>query len=346
MLVVLAMAGAIWGLGYAMKMPRVARLYMIGLLYVAVLAAHVVLPDGHPLRAATGDTAAPWLIIGILGGLGYAYSLVLGRVRSRAQAKERAQAPALDPGKFADGELDRYARHIVLRELGGPGQARMRKGRVLVVGAGGLGSPALLYLAAAGVGTIGVIDDDVVDSANLQRQVIHRDAGIGMPKVFSAEAAMTALNPYVTIRPYNRRLTADIAGDLFDDYDVILDGSDSYDTRAIVNAAAVARGKPVVAGALGQWDGHVTVFDPAQGAPCYACLYPQKPAEGLAPSCAEAGVFGPLPGVIGSMMAVEAAKLLSGAGTPLLGAMLVYDALEGETRRIKAARNPGCPVCG
>jgi molybdopterin/thiamine biosynthesis adenylyltransferase len=346
MLLVAIMAGAIWGIGYATGMPRVARWYMIGLLYVAVLAGHVVLPDGHPLRAATGDSAAPWLVVGVLAAAVYAYSLVLARVRAQAAAREKAATPPADPGKFGEGELERYARHIVLRELGGPGQKRLRTARVLVVGAGGLGSPALLYLAAAGVGTIGVIDHDVVDSANLQRQVIHRDAGIGMPKVFSAEAAMKALNPYIVVRPYNRRLTEDIASDLIDDYDLILDGTDSFDTRALVNRATVAQGKPLVSGALAQWEGQITVYDPAHGAPCYACLFPEKPAPGLAPSCAEAGVLGPLPGVIGAMMAVEAVKVISGAGTPLRGAMLIYDALEGETRRLKATRRPDCPVCG
>lgn len=346
MIVVLGMAGALWGIGHMMDMPRAARGYMLGLLYIAVLFVHIVLPAGHPLRLATGESAQPWLLVGILAALVYAYSLVLKRVRSRAEAKEAAENPAPVEGGFADGELERYARHIVLRELGGPGQKRLRMARVLVVGAGGLGSPVLQYLAAAGVGTLGVIDDDAVDASNLQRQVIHSDERLRMPKVFSAEAAIKALNPYVTVRPYNRRLTAEIARDLMADYDLVIDGSDSFETRDIVNRAAVARGIPLVSGALGQWDGQVSVYDPAMGAPCYACLYPESPAPGIAPSCAEAGVIGPLPGVIGSMMAVEAVKVIADAGTALRGAILFYDALEGETRRIKAARRKDCPVCG
>ena len=217
---------------------------------------------------------------------------------------------------------------------------------VLVIGAGGLGSPALLYLAAAGVGTIGVIDDDVVDSGNLQRQVIHRDAHIGMPKVFSAEAAMKALNPYVTVRPYKRRLTEEIAGALLADYDLVLDGTDNFDTRYLVNRAAVARGLPLVSGALSQWEGQVSVFDPKTGGPCYRCIFPEAPAAGLAPSCAEAGVLAPLPGVIGSMMAVEAIKQITGAGQVLRGEMLIYDALWGETRKIALKRRAECPDCG
>ncbi|SDY22087.1 HesA/MoeB/ThiF family protein [Citreimonas salinaria] len=346
MLLVLAMAAALWGLGRLTGAPPAARGYMIGLLYVGVVALHLVLPDGHPLRAATGNDAEPWLILGGLVAIGVGYGRVLRRVRARAQAKEAESRPAPEPGRFAQGELDRYARHIVLRELGGPGQKRLKQARVLVVGAGGLGSPALLYLAAAGVGTMGVIDDDVVDASNLQRQVIHRDAHIGMPKVFSAEAAMRGVNPFVTVRPYHRPLTEEIAAALFDDYDLILDGCDSFDTRQLVNRVAVAQSKPLISGALSQWEGQVSVFDPATGGPCYACVFPEKPAAGLAPSCAEAGVLGPLPGVVGSMMAVEAVKLIAQAGASLRGEMLIYDALWGETRKIALKRSAACPVCG
>ncbi len=199
---------------------------------------------------------------------------------------------------------------------------------------------------AAGVGTIGVIDDDVVENANLQRQVIHTDASIGMPKVFSAEAAMRAQNPYVDVRPYHRRLTDDLAKDLFAEYDVILDGTDNFATRYTANAAAVATGKPLVSGALSQWEGQLSVFDPANGAPCYRCIFPEAPADGLAPSCAEAGVIGPLPGVVGAMMAVEAIKIITKAGAPLRAEMLIYDALWGETRKIGLSRRPDCPDCG
>jgi len=250
------------------------------------------------------------------------------------------------PGAFDADELERYARHIVLREIGGPGQTRLKRARVLVVGSGGLGAPALQYLAGAGVGTLGVIDDDIVSTDNLQRQVIHGEATLGMPKVFSAERAIANLNPYVAVKPYNRRLTADIAGDLVRDYDVVLDGSDNFDTRYLVNAACHGAGVPLIAGAISQWEGQVSLYDPARGAPCYACVFPEPPAPGLAPSCAEAGVIGPLPGVIGAMMAVETVKHLAGAGTSLAGTLVIYDALHGEHRRISVARRPDCAVCG
>ena len=191
-----------------------------------------------------------------------------------------------------------------------------------------------------------MIDDDEVSNSNLQRQVIHSDARIGMPKVFSAEAAMTALNPFIAIRPYKRRLSADDAETLFADYDLILDGSDNFDTRYMVNAAAVAAKKPLISAAITQWEGQISLYDPARDAPCYACIFPNRPADGLAPACAEAGVMGALPGVMGSMMAVEAIKEIAGAGEGLRGRMLIYDALYGETRQIALKRSPGCAVCG
>ncbi|WP_323766964.1 molybdopterin-synthase adenylyltransferase MoeB [Antarctobacter sp.] len=346
MVLVLALAVSIWAIGHLMKVPRSARFYMLGLLYVAVLIVQVVLPVDHPLRVATGGSAAGWLILGGIVALGVGYAVILRRVKARVQDKDAAQVPKPDPGKFRDGELERYARHIVLRELGGPGQKRLKQAKVLVVGAGGLGSPALLYLAGAGVGTVGVIDDDVVDSGNLQRQVIHTDARIGMPKVFSAQAAMEALNPYIQVRPYKRRLTAEVVGELLADYDVVLDGTDNFDTRYLVNRACVAAGKPLISGALSQWEGQLSVFDPAESGPCYQCIFPEAPAAHLAPSCAEAGVLGPLPGVVGSMMAVECIKLIAGAGAVLRGEMLIYDALWSETRKIRLKPRPDCPVCG
>jgi molybdopterin/thiamine biosynthesis adenylyltransferase len=320
---------------------------MIGLLYVGVLIIQITLPAGHPLRMATGESPALWLMIGAFGVVAGLYGRVIRRLKSRAVAKEETDvAPVVRGDRFSPTELERYARHIVLREIGGSGQKALRDAKVLVIGAGGLGAPALQYLAAAGVGTIGVIDDDVVENANLQRQVIHTDDRIGMPKVFSAQAAMVAQNPYVVVRPYHRRLTEAVAADLFREYDLILDGTDNFDTRYLANRVAVAEGKPLISGALSQWEGQVSVFDPARGAPCYQCIFPEAPAAGLAPSCAEAGVIAPLPGVIGSMMAVEAIKLITGAGQPLRGEMLIYDALWGETRKIGLKRRSDCPVCG
>ncbi len=348
MLLVLAMAAMLWGIGAMMGAPRSARLTMIGVLYVGVLILQILLPTGHPLRVATGESPALWLLIGGFVLIILVYRQGLNWLRARASSN--TQPDAVDTpkkaGTFSETELNRYARHIVLREVGGAGQKKLKEASVLVIGAGGLGAPALQYLAAAGVGTIGVIDDDVVDNANLQRQVIHRDADIGIPKVFSAEAAMKAQNPFVEVKPYNRRLEKEIAPDLFEQYDVILDGTDNFTTRYIANEAAVLMRKPLVSGALSQWEGQLSVFDPDHDAPCYQCIFPEAPADGLAPSCAEAGVIGPLPGVIGSMMAVETIKLITGAGHPMRGEMLIYDALWGETRKITLERRADCPICG
>ncbi|MEQ8365201.1 MAG: molybdopterin-synthase adenylyltransferase MoeB [Roseicyclus sp.] len=349
MLFFLIVAGALWGIGHLMGAPKQARLYMIGLLYVAVLAVQIVLPMGHPLREATGGSPALWLLLGAALALALVYRWVLRRVRGRALALEAAReasTPARPQGPFSDEELERYARHITLPDIGGGGQLALKNARVLVVGAGGLGSPALLYLGAAGVGQIGIIDADQVSLSNLQRQVIHTDQGQGMPKVFSAQNAIAALNPRVDVRPYHRALTEDIAATLFADFDLILDGTDSYDTRAMINRAAVEAGRPVVAGAISAWEGQVTIYDPAGGAPCLSCVFPQAPDPDMAATCAETGVIGALPGVVGSMMALEAIKDIAGAGTGLRGRLLIYDALRAETRSIKVKRRADCPVCG
>ena len=343
MLLFLAFAGGLWALGWYIGAPRSARWTMIGLLYVAVLALLVILPVDHPVALALGGSLAEWLTLGALAGAVWLYSEGLRKLRARVRPENRKDdAP---PARRED-TTRRYARHITLREIGGPGQKRLGAAKVLVVGAGGLGSPALQYLAAAGVGTIGVIDDDAVEVTNLQRQVIHTDDRTGMPKVFSAEVAMRAQNPNVEVRPYNRRLEPGIAEALFSDYDLILDGSDNFETRYLVNAAAHAAGKPLIAAALSQWEGQISTYAPREGTPCYACVFPEAPAPGLAPSCAEAGVLGPRPGVVGAMMAVEAVKEIVGAGEGLRGRMMIYDALHGETRTIRLKRRPGCAVCG
>jgi molybdopterin/thiamine biosynthesis adenylyltransferase len=346
---VLVIAGAIWGLGWAMKAPVRARLTLLGVLFLAVIALQLVLPDGHLLRDATGGSAAPWLMLAGLAALVLAYRQGLRVLRARADqaaAARRAAAPDAATGPFSEVELERYARHITLREIGGTGQRKLKAAKVLVVGAGGLGSPALLYLAAAGVGRIGIIDHDDVDLSNLQRQIIHTDAAQGMPKVFSAQERMVALNPHVDIRPYHRELSAEIAPDLFADYDLILDGTDSFATRELINRAAFAAATPVVSGAISAWEGQVTVFDPAQGAPCMACIFPQAPAPGQAATCSQTGVIGALPGIIGSLMAAEAIKHIAGAGDGLRGRMLIFDALYADTRVIAVKRNPDCAVCG
>ena len=346
MVLVLGLCATLWGFGHLMGAPKSARLTMIGVLYVGVVGMHLALPDGHPLRLATGESAALWLLLGGFAILILTYRQALSKLRKRAVTSEQAQSDTRQQATFNDTELNRYARHMVLREIGGPGQKRLKAARVLVIGAGGLGAPVLQYLAAAGVGTIGVVDGDTVENANLQRQVIHKDAAIGMPKVFSAQAEMEAQNPYVTVRPYHRRLTSEIAADLFADYDLVLDGTDNFETRYLVNDTAVAAKIPLISGALSQWEGQLSVFDPAHGAPCYRCVFDSAPAPELAPSCAEAGVVGPLPGVIGTMMAVEAIKIITGAGAPLRGQMVIYDALYGESRTLSVKRRQECPTCG
>lgn len=339
----LLLSGAIWGLGHIMKSPPRARLVIIGILYLAILLAVWLLPPGAGPRSIFTGGLVEWLLVAVgIGGVA-GYVAFLRNMKARATAPSQAETK---PGTFAETELNRYARHIVLREIGGPGQKKLKKARVLVVGAGGLGAPALQYLAAAGVGTIGIVDDDVVDNSNLQRQVIHRDDHIGMPKVFSAEIAMKALNPFLQVLPYNRRLTEEFASPLIADFDLVLDGTDNFETRYLVNRVCVAQKKPLIAAALTQWEGQISTYDPANGTPCYQCVFPQAPDAALAPSCAEAGVLGPLPGVLGSMMAVEAIKTITGAGQGLQGRMMIYDALYGENRTISLKKRADCEICG
>ena len=347
MLLVLALAVVIWSIGALMRAPIRQRMVMLTILWGAVVIINLTLPAGTPLREATGGDARPWLVLAAAVALvlGYRKGLVWLRARVDEPPPQVATSAAGKPG-FSDTELNRYARHIILREVGGAGQKRLKAARVLVIGAGGLGSPVLMYLAAAGVGTIGVVDDDVVDGTNLQRQIIHTDGRIGMPKVFSAQEQMAALNPFVTVRPYNRRLDEQTARALIADHDLVLDGTDNFDTRYMVNRVCAALGKPLIAAAITQWEGQISLYDPANRGPCYECLFPERPAPGLVPSCAEAGVIGPLPGVLGSMMAVEAIKAITGAGEGLRGQLLIYDALHGETRRIATHPRPGCAACG
>ncbi len=342
---VLGLAAALLLLGRVMRVSAGAQTAVLGVLALAVVAIHLTLPEGHALRAATGGDLANWGVLAGLAALAGAYVLGLRLLRRRARLAPEA-APARPAGSFSEEELERYARHIVLREIGGPGQKRLKAAKVLVVGAGGLGSPALLYLAAAGVGTIGVIDGDTVSLSNLQRQIIHTDDRIGMAKVFSAEAAMRAINPHVTVRPYNRVLSEEIAADLVAEYHLVVEGTDSMAARYRVNAACVAAGVPLLSAAITQWEGQIGLYDPARGAPCYACVFPQAPAAGLAPSCAEAGVIGALPGVLGAMLALEAVKEITGAGTSLRGRLMIHDALHGENRTLRVAPRVGCAVCG
>jgi molybdopterin/thiamine biosynthesis adenylyltransferase len=242
---------------------------------------------------------------------------------------------------FSEQEVERYARHLVLREIGGPGQQRLKAAKVLLVGVGGLGAPAGLYLAAAGVGRLGLLDPDEVSLSNLQRQVIYGAEDLGRGKALSAGLRLSQLNPEIELEPIPERLTEANARALVRPYDLVIDGTDDFATRFAVNAACVAEGKPLVSGAIGRWSGQVGVFP---GRPCYQCLVPGIPPD--AETCSMVGVVGALAGVIGAMMALEAVKLLTGAGETLAGRLLIYDALEGETRTVRVGHDPACPVCG
>lgn len=247
---------------------------------------------------------------------------------------------------FSGDELERYARHIVLHEIGGPGQQRLQRARVLVIGAGGLGSPAILYLAAAGVGTLGVVDNDEVSLSNLQRQVLHGTAEVGEPKTDSAARAVARINPHVQVEGHAVRLEPANADGLVGAYDMVLDGSDNFATRYLLNERCAAARVPLVSAAIGRWEGQLSVFRPWLGGPCYACIFPEAPEPGLVPACAEAGVLGALAGVMGAMQAAEAVKLITGAGQVLDGRLLLYDALGAEVRTIRLGKRPDCPVCG
>ena len=262
--------------------------------------------------------------------------------------------PMETPPSLTEAQRDRYSRHILLPEVGESGQAKLLKSKVLMIGAGGLGSPAALYLAAAGVGTIGLVDADTVDASNLQRQVLHATSRIGMPKIESAEKVLKDLNPDVKVVGYKERLDSSNVERLFSDYDLVIDGTDNFPTRYLVNDASIFLGKPIIHGSIFRFDGQLTTFvgDKAakkfgiQAGPCYRCLYPEPPPPHLAPSCSEAGVLGILPGVIGVLQATEAAKLLLNRGDALVGRLLTYDSLKMKFRELKLRRDPNCIVCG
>jgi sulfur-carrier protein adenylyltransferase/sulfurtransferase len=251
----------------------------------------------------------------------------------------------MDLPQLTASERQRYSRHLLLPELGEDGQRKLKHARVLCVGAGGLGSPAALYLAAAGVGTLGLVDFDVVDFSNLQRQIIHGTADVGRSKLESARARIEALNPDVHVETFDARFSAANARTLVEAFDVIVDGTDNFPARYLVNDACVLYGRPNAWGSIFRFEGQAAVFA-APGGPCYRCLHPEPPPEGLVPNCAEAGVLGVLPGVIGTIQATEALKLIAGIGEPLIGRFLVYDALKMRFRELRLARDPDCAICG
>ena len=247
--------------------------------------------------------------------------------------------------EFTDEQIERYSRHIMLPEVGGSGQQKMLEARVLLLGAGGLGSPAAYYLAAAGIGNLGIVDFDQVDLSNLQRQIIHSTERIGMLKTESAKKTIQALNPDVNVTLYNEKMDSSNIMSLIKDYDYVVDGSDNFPTRYLVNDACVMKNKTLIHGSIYRFEGQVTVFKPGDG-PCYRCLYPEPPPPGMVPNCQEGGVLGVLAGVIGNLQVVEVLKLILGIGKPLVGKLLIYDALNTEFRSLRLRRDPNCPICG
>ncbi len=266
---------------------------------------------------------------------------VAGGTSARSPVTEDSRA--LPP--LSHDEIRRYSRHLIMPEVGLDGQRKLKAARVLCVGAGGLGSPATLYLAAAGVGTIGLVDFDVVDFSNLQRQILHGTPDVGRPKLESARDRLTSVNPHVRIETHETTLTSANAREILADYDVVVDGTDNFPTRYLVNDACVLLGRPNVYGSIFRFEGQASIFA-ALGGPCYRCLYPEPPPPGLVPSCAEGGVLGVLPGIVGTIQATEAIKLILGAGSPLVGRLLVFDALAMRFREFKLERDPACPACG
>jgi len=247
---------------------------------------------------------------------------------------------------FTEEQVQRYSRHIILPNIGGKGQRTLLDSSVLVIGAGGLGSPVAMYLAAAGIGTLGIVDFDRVDVTNLQRQILHTTGDVGRPKVESALEHLRAINPTIDIVGHDTLLFSDNVFDVMEPYDVVIDGTDNFPVRYLVNDATQFMGKPLVYGSIFQWEGQATVFMPGQGSPCYRCLFPSPPPPGTVPSCAEGGVFGVLPGVIGSIQATEAIKLITGEGESLVGRLLLYDALHMDFQEVKIRWDADCPVCG
>ena len=245
---------------------------------------------------------------------------------------------------FTDEQIERYSRHIILPEVGGSGQQKMLEARVLLLGAGGLGSPAAYYLAAAGIGNLGIVDFDQVDLSNLQRQIIHSTERIGMLKTESAKKTIQALNPDVNVTLYNEKMDSSNIMSLIKDYDYVVDGSDNFPTRYLVNDACVMKNKTLIHGSIYRFEGQVTVFKPGDG-PCYRCLYPEPPPPGMVPNCQEGGVLGVLAGVIGNLQVVEVLKLILGIGKPLVGKLLIYDALNTEFRSLRLRRDANCPIC-
>jgi adenylyltransferase/sulfurtransferase len=293
--------------------------------------------DGEATRLGEGDTVT--IVPSVAGGKDASVEQRVAAAREALRRRSERASP------LTREEVKRYSRHLILPEVGVEGQARLKEGRVLLVGMGGLGSPLALYLAAAGVGTLGLVDFDVVDESNLHRQILHDTDLVGVPKLESARRRIAAVNPLVQVEAFETRLTSENALEIFRGFDVVADGTDNFPTRYLVNDACVLSGKPNVYGSIFRFEGQVSVFAHA-GGPCYRCLYPEPPPPGLVPSCAEGGVLGVLPGVVGTLQATEVIKLLLGKGDSLAGRLLLFDALGMKFRELRLERDPSCPVCG
>ena len=326
-----------WGAGHLPGAKHVPKSYLESRIEGAVpdRSQHVILYCQSGIRSA-------WAARTLIDDLGY--ENVESMTGGITLWKDRGYEVEL-PRTLTAEQRERYSRHLLLPEVGAEGQQKLLDAKVLLLGAGGLGSPAALYLAAAGVGTLGIVDTDTVDASNLQRQILHNSERIGRLKTESARETITALNPDVHVVEHRLRLSAENVLDVIADYDVIVDGADNFPTRYVLNDASVILGKPVVHGSIFRFEGQTTVFAPGQG-PCYRCLFPEPPPAEMAPSCAEAGVLGVLPGIVGSLQAVEALKLILGIGEPLIGRLLLYDALETSFRELRLRRDPACPACG
>src|SRR5437867_9710161 len=296
----------------------------------------------QPIVAYCGGGTRSLLAGRILRELGYTNVVSM---RGGFTAWKNKGLPITEERQFTPEQQVRYTRHFLLPEVGETGQARLLDAKVLCIGAGGLGSPAAFYLAAAGVGTLGIVDMDVVDLSNLQRQILHTNDRIGMPKTESARLTLQALNPDVKVVEFREHLSSENAFRIFEQFDIIVNGCDNFPTRYLANDAAVMLKKPLVDGAIWQFEGQATVFYPPAG-PCYRCLFPEPPPPGAVPSCAEAGVLGVLPGLVGCVQALEAIKLILGRGAPLIGRMMHFDTLSGEVRTLRLRRDPKCAVCG
>ncbi|MBX7149496.1 molybdopterin-synthase adenylyltransferase MoeB [bacterium] len=312
-----------------------------GLLEMKIAGAEPKLDREIILYCAGGNRSA--MAAKALQDMGYKNVLSM---KGGYSAWQHAGLPIQQQKSLSADRLARYARHLSMPEVGEAGQIKLSEAKVLLIGAGGLGSPAGLYLAAAGVGTVGIIDNDTVDRSNLQRQILHDESWVGLSKVASAQHRMKGINSDVNVIPHNVRLDRTNVKEIFSKYDIIVNGCDNFATRYLINDACVFLKKPLVDGSIFRFEGQVTVFDTSKGGPCYRCLYPLPPPPEMAPSCQEAGVFGVLPGIIGSLQAVEVIKVALGIGEPLVGKLLLYDALKQKFRELKIRRDKTCPVCG